>query len=262
MTDTKEQDATARIALSRPGGRLELKKTVDSGVVRQSFSHGRSKAVAVEVKRKRNLMPTGPGGAARPSGGVIAGGRPPEAPTIVRPATEAGRAQARRPVVLKPLTEEEKTARVRALVDSKKVEEEARQRAEDNARRLADDQARRQAEEVAAAKRQAEEEARKKAEEEARRKAEDAAARMLAKEDQERHRRDPGTGISTSTETVADPELEPAPATRPAAEPARPAVKGKPKPTKGEDRTDKGEAKRAAIRREIGARPAGARQRP
>ena len=57
MTDTKEQDRSPRIALSRPGGRLELKTTVDSGVVRQSFSHGRSKAVAVEVKRKRNLKP-------------------------------------------------------------------------------------------------------------------------------------------------------------------------------------------------------------
>ena len=37
------------LKLSRPG-RLELKKTVDAGQVRQSFSHGRSKTVAVEVK--------------------------------------------------------------------------------------------------------------------------------------------------------------------------------------------------------------------
>ena len=151
MTDTKEQDATARIALSRPGGRLELKKTVDSGMVRQSFSHGRSKAVAVEVKRKRNLKPAGAVGVARPGGGVAAGGRPAEAPAIARPAAEAGRGQTRRPVVLKPLTEEEKTARVRALVDFKKAEEEARQRAEENSRRLAAEEARRRAEEEAGA---------------------------------------------------------------------------------------------------------------
>jgi translation initiation factor IF-2 len=117
---------------------------------------------------------------------------------------------------------------------------------------LAADQARRQAEEQAAAKRQAEEEARKKAEEEARRKAEEAATRLLAKEDQERHRREIETGTA-APQAAAAAEAEPAPATRPAtrpAEPGRPAVKGKPKPTKGEDRTDKGEAKRAAIRRE------------
>ena len=57
MTDTKEQDRNPRISLSRPAGRLELTKTVDSGMVRQSFSHGRSKSVAVEVKRKRQLEP-------------------------------------------------------------------------------------------------------------------------------------------------------------------------------------------------------------
>ena len=179
-------------------------------------------------------------------------GRPAEAPAIARPTAEAGRGQARRPVVLKPLTDEEKTARVRALVDSKKAEEEARQRAEENARRLADDQARRHAEEAAAVKRQAEEEARKKAEEEARRKAEEAATRLLAKEDQDRHRRETGVAFA-APEAAAEAEVEPTPAARPAAkpaEPARPAVKGKPKPTKGEDRADKGEAKRAAIRRE------------
>ena len=53
MTDTKEQNPT--ISLTRPSGRLELKKTVDSGVVRQSFSHGRSKSVAVEVKRRGEI---------------------------------------------------------------------------------------------------------------------------------------------------------------------------------------------------------------
>jgi translation initiation factor IF-2 len=255
MTDTKEQDRNPRIALSRPGGRLELKTTVDSGVVRQSFSHGRSKAVAVEVKRKRNLKPGAAAVGPRPSEGAAkaATGRLVEAPAVVRPPVDAGRAQTRRPVVLKPLTDEEKTARVRALVDSKKAEEEARQRAEDNARRLAADEARRRSEEEAAVKRQADEEARKKGEEEARRKAEDAAARLLAKEDEERGRREPGSGAAAGAPAE---EARAAPSARPAAkpaEPARPPVKGKPRSGKGEDRTDKGEARRAAIRRE-GAR--------
>ena len=63
-TDTKEQERNPRISLSRPAGRLELTKTVDSGMVRQSFSHGRSKSVAVEVKRKRQLKSPGVSGAA------------------------------------------------------------------------------------------------------------------------------------------------------------------------------------------------------
>ena len=69
-TDTKEQERNPRISLSRPAGRLELTKTVDSGMVRQSFSHGRSKSVAVEVKRKRQLKSPG---ASRP-GAEAAGG--------------------------------------------------------------------------------------------------------------------------------------------------------------------------------------------
>ena len=35
--------------------RLELKKTFDAGKIKQSFSHGRSRSVAVEVKRKSTL---------------------------------------------------------------------------------------------------------------------------------------------------------------------------------------------------------------
>jgi translation initiation factor IF-2 len=54
MTDVKGEDKNPRIGIVRPTApRIELKKTVESGVVRQSFSHGRSKTVAVEVKRSR-----------------------------------------------------------------------------------------------------------------------------------------------------------------------------------------------------------------
>ena len=57
MSDQNEQDAgKSRLSL-RPGGRLELGKTVDAGSVRQSFSHGRSKTVQVEVVKKRAAPP-------------------------------------------------------------------------------------------------------------------------------------------------------------------------------------------------------------
>jgi len=55
MTDQKETDGKKKkLTLSRPG-KLELNKTVDAGQVRQSFSHGRTKSVAVEVRRKRTF---------------------------------------------------------------------------------------------------------------------------------------------------------------------------------------------------------------
>ncbi|MGE0734461.1 MAG: translation initiation factor IF-2 [Alphaproteobacteria bacterium] len=53
MTEANDSGKNS-LKLSRPG-RLELKKTVEAGQVRQSFSHGRSKAVAVEVKKKRTF---------------------------------------------------------------------------------------------------------------------------------------------------------------------------------------------------------------
>src|SRR5215467_1682166 len=58
MTETKETtDKTLRGAVPRKP--LSLKRTVESGHVRQSFSHGRSKSVVVEKKKKRTI--TGPG---------------------------------------------------------------------------------------------------------------------------------------------------------------------------------------------------------
>ena len=60
MTDNEpqsadQQDEKKPLGLKRPG-RLELKKTVESGQVRQSFSHGRTKTVQVEKKKKRTFQ--------------------------------------------------------------------------------------------------------------------------------------------------------------------------------------------------------------
>ena len=54
MTDGNDQDANKQRLSLRPAGRLELGRTVDAGSVRQSFSHGRSKVVQVEVRKKRS----------------------------------------------------------------------------------------------------------------------------------------------------------------------------------------------------------------
>ncbi len=45
----------AKKPLSLSKGKLELKKTVETGQVRQTFSHGRTKVVQVERKRKRQF---------------------------------------------------------------------------------------------------------------------------------------------------------------------------------------------------------------
>ena len=56
MSDAKEtQGEKKRLGLSKPG-RLELNKTVETGQVKQNFSHGRSKMVTVEKKRKRTYV--------------------------------------------------------------------------------------------------------------------------------------------------------------------------------------------------------------
>jgi translation initiation factor IF-2 len=60
MTETKEvTEKTLRGAAPRKP--LSLKRTVDAGHVKQSFSHGRSKSVVVEKKKKRTI--SAPGGA-------------------------------------------------------------------------------------------------------------------------------------------------------------------------------------------------------
>jgi translation initiation factor IF-2 len=196
QTDTNDtdQDGEKKVLKVRPG-RLELKKTVDAGQVRQSFSHGRSKSVAVEVRRKRTFR-TGASGAMTevkeaPPAEVTeepAAAPPPEAtPT---PAEEPRRA------VLRALTDEETAARARALKGARdsdgeaaKVAERVSQSAEarraaqreaEDARRAEED-ARRLAEEEAAARRAEEETRRKADEEEAARKAAEQAASVAAR---------------------------------------------------------------------------------
>jgi translation initiation factor IF-2 len=57
MSETKEtSDKTLTVAPRKP---LSLKRTVESGHVRQSFSHGRSKSVVVEKKKKRTISAPG-----------------------------------------------------------------------------------------------------------------------------------------------------------------------------------------------------------
>ncbi|MGQ0674888.1 MAG: translation initiation factor IF-2 associated domain-containing protein, partial [Rhodospirillales bacterium] len=65
MTESKDTHSDKKKLSLAPRGTLELKKTVETGQVRQSFSHGRSKTVTVEVKRKRTIGPAAADAGAR-----------------------------------------------------------------------------------------------------------------------------------------------------------------------------------------------------
>ena len=56
MTEANEQEQKRPLTL-RSGGTLGLRRPVETGQVRQSFSHGRSKQVTVEVRKKRVIAP-------------------------------------------------------------------------------------------------------------------------------------------------------------------------------------------------------------
>jgi translation initiation factor IF-2 len=249
MTSTKEQDGGSRISLNKSGGgRLELKKRVDSGVVRQSFSHGRSKSVAVEVKRKRAPTKSDAEGASG-SAGVRKAEAPGGTPAKSRSRDSGGRSSG--PVVLKPLTDSEKNARVRALADAKKAEEEARLRAEENARRVAEENKRKAEEEEAAQARKDQEDARRQAEEDARKKAEEAAARLLAKEEEERQKLEAAEAKAAAEAEAKAVEIqtqEPVKAESQPVDAATPVARRKEGETEGTARSRPGKAKGKAAR--------------
>src|SRR3954471_19928568 len=62
MTETKETTEKT-LRGDAPRKPLSLKRTVESGHVRQNFSHGRSKSVVVEKKKKRTIAGPGAEGA-------------------------------------------------------------------------------------------------------------------------------------------------------------------------------------------------------
>jgi translation initiation factor IF-2 len=123
MSETNEtEDKTARGARKMT---LNVRRTVESGHVRQSFSHGRSKSVLVEKKKRRAI---GSGAAQQPVEEPKAKPAPRAAETPA-PKPQAEETQARRVgVVLPQLSEEEKDARARALQDARQREAAEREK--------------------------------------------------------------------------------------------------------------------------------------
>ncbi|QPF84804.1 translation initiation factor IF-2 [Bradyrhizobium genosp. L] len=197
MVDTKTPgDKT----LSVPSKTLSLKPRVETGTVRQSFSHGRTKQVVVEKRGKRRVGGDGPETHA------------PE-PVVAKPAAPAPRPPAGRPsgpppsqqrntrsgVVLPTLTEDERSARASALADARQRDVEERRQAEEEAKRRAIREEAEKVEREAAEARRKSEDERHRHEEETKRKAEVEAKRRFG-------------------------EGEAKPGAAPAAAPARPAT--------------------------------------
>jgi translation initiation factor IF-2 len=164
-------------------GKLTLKPRTETGVVRQSFSHGRSKQVVVEKVKRRTIG----GGPTEPKQESA----PAEVPKKVAATTAKTAGGAPRPtetpkasgVVLRTLTEEERTARAHALADSRVREAEERKIAEEEARVRAGREIVDKLEREAAETRKREEEERRKHDEETKRKAGEVAKKRFGDED-------------------------------------------------------------------------------
>src|SRR4030088_2000313 len=168
MVDTKSPgDKT----LSVPTKTLTLKPRVETGTVRQSFSHGRTKQVVVEKRGKRRVGGEAPATETHAPEPVVVKAAPAKAP-LARPATAPAAPRSSSGVVLRTLTEDERSARASALADAKVRDVEERRLAEEEAKRRNSKEGIEQAEREAAEARRKAEEDRHRQDEEAKRKAE------------------------------------------------------------------------------------------
>jgi translation initiation factor IF-2 len=234
MVDTKSPgDKT----LSMPTKTLMLKPRVETGTVRQSFSHGRTKQVVVEKRGKRRVAADA-AAAETPAADTTAKAAPAKAP-LSRPAAPSAPPRAASGVVLRTLTEDERTARASALAEAKVRDDEERRLAEEEARRRNSREGIEQAEREAAEARRKAEEERHRQDEEAKRKAEleakkrfgEAEARAATTARAMPAARAPGIAAAISDEDEGPRQIRRGPggALRPA---AAPKTTAKPAPQK------------------------------
>jgi translation initiation factor IF-2 len=112
------------------GKTLSLKRTVESGQVRQSFSHGRSKSVLVEKRRKRIVKPGQEGADSAGEVSEDKSAAPAEA-ALAQPQMPDGLSKAEQEKRLAAVAE----AKTRAVEEAKQAEIDAQRRAEEDVRR-------------------------------------------------------------------------------------------------------------------------------
>ncbi|HEX3438784.1 MAG TPA: translation initiation factor IF-2 [Pseudolabrys sp.] len=229
MSDTKNPGEKK---LSVSGSKLTLKPRTETGVVRQSFSHGRSKQVVVEKVKRRAVG--GPGEPAPAPAPVEAPKKPVAAPPpkaaapAPRPHVEAPKPSG---VVLRTLTEEERAARAHALADSRVREAEERKIAEEEARRKASREVVDQTERDAAEARKREEDERRKHDEETKKKADEVAKKRFGEEEAKRT-----APAAPAPRPALEAEEEEPPRTARRGAPGRPVVAPKAAPRPGAEK--------------------------
>jgi translation initiation factor IF-2 len=177
VSDSSKKETLSLSGDARP---LTLRRSVESSQVKQNFSHGRSKTVQVEVRKKRTAArATSP---APVEEEVVVQKPEPAAPPPPPPPSEQPE-EPRIRHVLPTLSESEKAARARALEDAQRADAAARHQAEEQARLRQMEEKRAQAEREAADLRRKAELDRKRIEEEARRRAEEEAERKLREQE-------------------------------------------------------------------------------
>jgi translation initiation factor IF-2 len=188
MTETKNPGEKK---LSVSGKTLTLKRGVEQGVVRQSFSHGRTKPVVVEKVKRRVIGAeprTEPKAEAAPAVERTTPGQravaAKTASTAAAAAASTGAAAAKPSgVVLRTLSEEERSARAHALTDFRSREAEERKIAEEDARRRASREVTDRSERDAAEARKRDEDDRRRHDEESKRKADEVAKKRFGEEE-------------------------------------------------------------------------------
>jgi len=230
---------------------LTLRRT-ETGAVKQSFSHGRSKTVVVETKKRRVLTPkTGEEGKASSK----------DAPEKKSADAKAAAAKAakeaedkKKGAVLRTLSEDEKTARAEALAKSRrdKAEREKREAAERAEREAREAEERSRLEEER--RRQALEDEKRAREAEERRKAEDAAREALEEEELERKKRNAAKADARAKgreDETEEPETRETEGDNPLAQLGG-RLKTKRKGAAAEDRREAGKATKESPRRRSG----------
>ena len=182
MSETNNSDKS--LGAPPPKATLHLKRPVEQGSVRQSFSHGRSKTVVVEKVKRRILTPGEAPPTAAPAQVAVAPAKAILAAAArsapVAPAKPAAPPPPKTGVVLPTLTAEQREARARALIDARAHEEEDRRRQEADAGARREREARDRLEREAAEARKRDEELRRAQEANFKRQSEDEARRRLS----------------------------------------------------------------------------------
>src|SRR5688572_14547436 len=113
---------------------LGLKRTVETGKVKQSFSHGRSNTVVVEVK-KRRILGSRPGEAEAPKPEPVVAAPEP----VAAPAPQPAPKPAPRPAAAE--TAQERSARLMREAEEQRMQalEDARRREETQAKAQTED---------------------------------------------------------------------------------------------------------------------------